>query len=144
MKSTVIVILLIMAAAGLTWLLISGSNTGADGEFTITKSGLAYADLKVGTGKEAKAGHTVTVHYTGRLKDGTKFDSSVDRNKAFPFELGAGEVIKGWDEGVAGMKEGGKRKLVIPPELGYGVRGAGKAIPPNAVLVFEVELLKVQ
>jgi FKBP-type peptidyl-prolyl cis-trans isomerase FkpA len=144
MKSTVIVILLIMAAAGLTWMLISGSNKGLDGEFTTTRSGLMYKDVKVGTGREAKAGDTVTVHYTGRLEDGTKFDSSVDRDEPFPFPLGAGKVIKGWDEGVAGMKEGGKRKLVIPPELGYGARGAGKAIPPNAVLTFEVELLKVQ
>jgi FKBP-type peptidyl-prolyl cis-trans isomerase FkpA len=144
MKSTMIVILLIMAAAGLTWMLISGSKIGADGEFITTGSGLAYLDLKIGTGKEAKAGDTVTVHYTGRLSDGTKFDSSVDRDEPFPFPLGAGKVIKGWDEGVAGMKEGGKRKLVIPPELGYGARGAGKVIPPNAVLIFEVELLKVK
>jgi FKBP-type peptidyl-prolyl cis-trans isomerase len=144
MKTTVIVILLIMAAAGLTWMLISGSNTGADGEFITTKSGLAYVDLKIGTGKEAKPGDTVTVHYTGRLKDGTKFDSSVERDEPFPFQLGAGNVIKGWDEGVAGMKEGGKRKLRIPPELGYGAGGRGKVIPPNAVLIFDVELLKVQ
>jgi FKBP-type peptidyl-prolyl cis-trans isomerase len=144
MKTIVIVILLIMAAAGLTWLLISGSNRGTDEELITTKSGLAYKDLKIGTGKEAKKGDTVTVHYTGLLENGKKFDSSRDRNKPFPFELGAGEVIPGWDEGVAGMKEGGKRKLIIPPELGYGERGAGKGlIPPNAVLLFEIELLKV-
>jgi FKBP-type peptidyl-prolyl cis-trans isomerase len=110
---------------------------------TTTSSGLKYDDETVGTGKEAKAGNTVDVHYTGWLKDGTKFDSSKDRGKPFSFSLGAGRVIKGWDEGVAGMKEGGKRKLVIPPELGYGARGAGAAIPPNAELTFEVELLKV-
>ena len=109
-----------------------------------TKSGLKYEDLKVGTGDEAKAGDTVEVHYTGWLKDGKKFDSSLDRGKPFSFKLGAGMVIKGWDEGVAGMKVGGKRKLTIPPELGYGARGAGNVIPPNAELTFEVELLKVK
>jgi hypothetical protein len=109
-----------------------------------TKSGLKYEDLKEGTGTEAKVGNTVEVHYTGWLKDGKKFDSSLDRKKAFNFKLGAGMVIKGWDEGVAGMKVGGKRKLIIPPELGYGVRGAGGVIPPNAELTFEVELLGVK
>ncbi|HEX4589182.1 MAG TPA: FKBP-type peptidyl-prolyl cis-trans isomerase [Gemmataceae bacterium] len=109
-----------------------------------TKSGLKYTDEKEGTGKEAKKGDTVEVHYTGWLKDGTKFDSSKDRGQPFSFRLGAGMVIKGWDEGVAGMKEGGKRKLIIPPELGYGQRGAGGVIPPNAELTFEVELLKVK
>jgi FKBP-type peptidyl-prolyl cis-trans isomerase len=111
---------------------------------TTTKSGLKYIDEKEGTGAEAKSGNTVDVHYTGWLKDGTKFDSSVDRGKPFSFKLGAGMVIKGWDEGVAGMKVGGKRKLIIPPELGYGARGAGGVIPPNAELTFEVELLGVK
>lgn len=108
-----------------------------------TKSGLLYVDTKAGTGDEAKSGQNVTVHYTGVLqKTGKKFDSSVDRNEPFTFKLGAGEVIKGWDEGVAGMKMGGKRTLYIPAELGYGQRGAGGGvIPPNAMLVFEVELL---
>lgn len=109
-----------------------------------TKSGLKYIDEKVGDGAEAKKGNTVEVHYTGWLKDGTKFDSSKDRGKPFAFPLGAGKVIKGWDEGVAGMKVGGKRKLIIPPELGYGKRGAGNVIPPDAELTFEVELLKVK
>ncbi|MDN4573513.1 peptidylprolyl isomerase [Pandoraea cepalis] len=108
-----------------------------------TDSGLQYDDLQVGDGAEAMPGQTVTVHYTGWLTDGKKFDSSKDRNDPFAFVLGGGMVIRGWDEGVAGMKVGGKRKLVIPPELGYGARGAGGVIPPNATLVFEVELLDV-
>src|SRR5271168_1461520 len=107
-------------------------------------SGLKYQDLKVGTGDPAKKGDTVTVHYTGWLaKGGKKFDSSKDRNKPFSFKLGAGMVIKGWDEGVAGMKVGGKRKLMIPAKLGYGARGSGDAIPPDADLEFEVEMLKI-
>jgi len=109
-----------------------------------TPSGLKYEELQEGTGGTAKAGDTVDVHYTGWLTNGTKFDSSVDRGQPFSFKLGAGRVIKGWDEGVAGMKEGGKRKLTIPSELGYGKRGAGADIPPNAVLVFDVELLKIR
>lgn len=105
---------------------------------------LVIEDTVVGTGAEAVAGSKVSVHYTGRLTDGTKFDSSLDRNQPFVFSLGASQVIKGWDEGVAGMKVGGKRKLTIPPHLGYGENGAGDAIPPNATLVFEIELLDVQ
>jgi FKBP-type peptidyl-prolyl cis-trans isomerase len=109
-----------------------------------TDSGLKYQELKVGTGDEAKAGATLEVHYTGWLKDGKKFDSSVDRNASFSFKLGAGMVIKGWDEGLVGMKVGGKRKLIIPPQLGYGERGAGDVVPPNAEMIFEVELLKIK
>jgi FKBP-type peptidyl-prolyl cis-trans isomerase len=116
----------------------------AEPKTVTTSSGLKYQDLKEGTGAAAKKGDMVEVHYTGWLaKDKTKFDSSLDRGKAFSFELGAGKVIKGWDEGVAGMKVGGKRKLIIPSKLGYGSRGAGKIIPPDADLIFEVELLKI-
>lgn len=106
-----------------------------------TASGLAYTDLVVGKGNSPVSGKTVTVHYTGWLTDGKKFDSSVDRGQPFRFRIGAGEVIPGWDEGVMTMKVGGKRKLTIPAELGYGPAGAGGVIPPNATLVFEVELL---
>jgi len=106
-----------------------------------TASGLIYDDVTEGQGDIAQAGQQVTVHYTGYLTNGTKFDSSKDRNDPFVFPLGAGHVIKGWDEGVQGMKVGGVRKLTIPPQLGYGERGAGGVIPPNATLVFDVELL---
>ena len=108
-----------------------------------TPSGLIVEDINIGEGVAAAAGQKVTVHYTGWLTNGTKFDSSKDRNDPFVFPLGGGRVIKGWDEGVQGMKVGGKRKLTIPPALGYGSRGAGSVIPPNATLVFEVELLGV-
>jgi len=104
-------------------------------------SGLEIEDQIVGDGEEAIAGQTVEVHYTGWLTDGTKFDSSHDRNQTFSFKLGGGQVIAGWDQGVAGMKIGGTRKLTIPPEMGYGERGAGGVIPPNATLVFKVELI---
>jgi FKBP-type peptidyl-prolyl cis-trans isomerase len=118
------------------------------GKVITTDSGLKYEDLKVGDGAEAKKGKNVQVHYTGwLLKDGEKgkkFDSSHDRKEPFDFDLGAGDVIKGWDEGVAGMKVGGKRVLMIPSKLGYGARGAGRDIPPNSDLIFEVELLKVK
>jgi FKBP-type peptidyl-prolyl cis-trans isomerase len=137
---TILSILLAVSVAG------AGQTTkpgGAmDEKVVTTPSGLKYVDLVVGTGPEAEAGKTVVVHYKGWLTDGTPFDSSVDRGP-FSFALGAGRVIKGWDEGVAGMKVGGKRKLVIPPQLGYGARGAGSVIPPNAELIFEVELLKI-
>ncbi|HFE37654.1 MAG TPA: FKBP-type peptidyl-prolyl cis-trans isomerase [Gammaproteobacteria bacterium] len=108
-----------------------------------TASGLNYKDLEVGEGATAEAGQQVTVHYTGWLEDGTKFDSSLDRSEPFQFKLGMGMVIRGWDEGVAGMQVGGKRKLKIPSELGYGASGAGGVIPANATLIFDVELLAV-
>ena len=109
-----------------------------------TPSGLQYHDVKVGTGASPSAGQTAVVHYTGWLLDGKKFDSSKDRGQPFTFALGRGQVIKGWDEGVATMKVGGTRILMIPPELGYGARGAGGVIPPNATLKFEVELLEIR
>ena len=121
----------------------NASPTKVTGKPTSTASGLQYWDIVAGTGATAVAGKTVTVHYTGWLTDGKKFDSSLDRGQPFMFPLGAGRVIKGWDEGVAGMKIGGKRQLRIPPELGYGARGAGALIPPNATLIFDVELLGV-
>ncbi|MCA9973094.1 MAG: FKBP-type peptidyl-prolyl cis-trans isomerase [Anaerolineales bacterium] len=109
--------------------------------YTQTRSGLKYADLAPGDGRSPRPKHKVAVHYTGWLTDGTQFDSSHDRGQPFEFTLGAGEVIRGWDEGVASMQVGGKRQLVIPPELAYGSRGAGGVIPPNATLIFEVTLL---
>lgn len=117
-------------------------NTTGKNEIT-TSSGLSYMDEVVGTGEVAVAGKTATVHYTGWLENGKQFDSSVDRGQPFSFRLGAGQVIKGWDEGVQGMKVGGKRKLTIPANLGYGARGAGGIIPPHATLIFDVELLGV-
>ncbi|TMQ50322.1 MAG: FKBP-type peptidyl-prolyl cis-trans isomerase [Candidatus Eisenbacteria bacterium] len=107
-------------------------------------AGLKIDDLKVGEGAVAETGKTVKVHYTGTLTDGTKFDSSLDRGEPFSFQLGAGQVIRGWDEGVKGMRVGGKRKLTIPPDMGYGAAGAPPKIPPNATLMFEIELLEVQ
>ncbi|SRR4030042_6115073 len=119
--------------------------TGAGASEAVTmENGLKIEDEISGTGVEATAGKNVTVHYTGTLTDGTKFDSSLDRGVPFTFKLGSGEVIAGWDQGVAGMKVGGKRKLTIPPSLGYGAGGAGNVIPPNATLIFEIELLKVE
>ena len=117
------------------------SNQGTE---VTTSSGLKYIDEIIGYGNSPEVGDMVTVHYTGTLEDGTKFDSSVDRNQPFQFEIGVGRVIKGWDEGVLTMKIGGKRKLIIPSELGYGSSGAGDAIPPNATLIFEVELVDIK
>jgi FKBP-type peptidyl-prolyl cis-trans isomerase len=118
-------------------LLIAGVAMPADAQQ------LKVEDIKVGTGAAAVAGKTVTAHYTGTLLDGTKFDSSKDRGRPFSFKLGAGQVIRGWDEGVVGMREGGVRKLTVPPHMGYGDRAAGK-IPPNSTLLFEIELIKVE
>ncbi len=136
------------ATASTTAATAASSSTGENSvEFTTLPNGLQVADLEIGEGAEAAAGQQVTVHYTGWLYEngtaGSKFDSSKDRGQPFQFGLGAGQVIRGWDEGVAGMKVGGKRQLIIPPEMGYGARGAGGVIPPNATLLFEVELLGV-
>lgn len=136
-----------LKAAGAEPLSLNLSHTRLTMTITTTQSGLQYEDVTVGDGAEATAGKYVTVHYTGWLYEngqaGRKFDSSKDRNDPFAFSLGAGHVIKGWDEGVQGMKVGGTRKLIIPAELGYGARGAGGVIPPNATLLFEVDLLEV-
>jgi len=120
------------------------NESKASAEAVTTASGLSYTDMVKGTGAAPTSGKNVTVHYTGVLENGTKFDSSVDRGQPFVFRIGAGEVIPGWDEGVISMKVGGKRKLVIPPHLAYGAAGAGGVVPPNATLIFEVELLDVE
>jgi len=134
----------IALAVGLVaYLSSSGILRWGSGREVTTPSGLKYVDEVVGKGESPQPGKTVTVHYTGRLEDGTKFDSSVDRGEPFPFVIGQGQVIKGWDEGVMTMKVGGKRKLTIPPDLGYGPNGKG-TIPPNATLKFDVELLGVK
>ena len=119
-------------------------NTNSEKKMVTTDSGLQYEDIKEGDGASPQKGQTVVVHYTGTLENGKKFDSSRDRGQPFSFRIGVGEVIKGWDEGVGSMKVGGQRKLIIPPDLGYGARGAGGVIPPNATLVFDVELLDIK
>ncbi|WP_196510794.1 FKBP-type peptidyl-prolyl cis-trans isomerase [Nostoc sp. NZL] len=120
------------------------SNTMSDANAVTTPSGLKYVELKEGTGATPQPGQTVEVHYVGTLENGTKFDSSRDRGQPFSFKIGVGQVIKGWDEGLSTMKVGGRRQLIIPSELGYGARGAGGVIPPNATLLFDVELLGVK
>jgi len=146
LKKTLASLLPLLLLTGVAMTAQGQSNsapTKVEGKGKSTPSGLQYWDIQLGTGDEAKAGKTVKVHYTGWLTDGRKFDSSVDRGQPFSFPLGAGKVIKGWDEGVQGMKVGGKRQLRIPPDLAYGTRGAGGLIPPNATLIFDVELLEV-
>jgi FKBP-type peptidyl-prolyl cis-trans isomerase len=141
-----IALLVMLILAGIALMISStegGDKKKEEEKVITTKSGLKYVERKVGDGKEAKAGQTVSVHYTGTFTDGKKFDSSLDRNDPITFELGVGNVIKGWDEGIAGMKEGGKRKLIIPPDLAYGAKGRG-TIPGNSTLLFEVELVKVK
>ena len=143
-----LLILAFLATLGVACGSSSGSESDSEvimaEETTTTPSGLQIKTLVVGTGEAASAGKTAVVHYTGWLLDGTKFDSSVDRGAPFEFSLGAGRVIKGWDEGVATMNIGGKVELIIPPDLGYGAQGAGGVIPPNATLKFEVELLDLK
>jgi peptidylprolyl isomerase len=139
--------LLLLAAAPLA--ASSGDDRPVGGETVsaaeiVTRSGLRYRELKLGTGATVKAGDTVEVHYILTLQDGRKIDSSFDRRQPFTFTVGGGQVIKGWEEGLIGMKVGGKRKLFVPPELGYGATGAGGLIPPNAVMIFEIELLRVK
>src|SRR5262245_11572276 len=146
MRTNIRVALPLLAVGGL---LLAVGTVAADDKVDETKiittdSGLKYIDLKVGTGDKAKKSNKVQVHYTGWLKNGKKFASSVDSGKPLEFELGADEVIKGWDEGVTGMKPGGKRKLIIPSKLAYGEKGFGNVVPPNADLTFEVELLKIK
>ncbi|MFO1124979.1 MAG: FKBP-type peptidyl-prolyl cis-trans isomerase [Methylocystis sp.] len=139
---------ILAAFAAVASLAVAVDAARSEAEMTKSLTGLQYKDTKVGTGAVAKLGQTAAVHYTGWLynngEKGKKFDSSRDRGQPFEFPLGQGQVIKGWDEGVEGMKVGGKRTLVIPPELGYGARGAGGVIPPNAWLIFDVELVGVK
>ncbi len=139
-----VLVLITVAAVAAACSQSPSPGAGGSGNEVTTPSGLKYTDVKEGTGAQPRAGQTAVVHYTGWLLDGTKFDSSKDRGQPFSFPLGQGRVIRGWDEGVATMKVGGVRKLTIPPDLGYGARGAGGVIPPNATLTFEVELLDVR
>jgi peptidylprolyl isomerase len=139
----------LVLSLSLVILILSGcgmfnQNSAGSGNLITTESGLQYEDLVKGTGASPQNGQNVVVHYTGKLDDGSVFDSSLSRNQPFVFTLGVGQVIKGWDEGIASMQVGGKRRLVIPPKLGYGSQGAGGVIPPNATLDFEVELLGIQ
>lgn len=135
-------VLAAVAVAAVLFVIFRGGGSSTQSEVT-TASGLKYIDEVVGTGDSPKPGQNVTVHYTGTLENGTKFDSSVDRGQPLPFRIGTGAVIKGWDEGVMTMKVGGKRRLIVPPKLGYGAAGFPPSIPPNATLIFEVELLSV-
>jgi len=139
----VIVVLVIAAIAFVAFNGFANRKSSTPNAVSTTASGLKIDDLIVGTGQAAKAGDTISVHYTGYLADGTKFDSSLDRNQPYEFVLGQGNVIPGWDQGLVGMKVGGKRKLTIPPELAYGAQGTGP-IPPNATLTFEVQLLGIK
>jgi FKBP-type peptidyl-prolyl cis-trans isomerase FkpA len=155
-KNIIAVLFVLVLVAGTAALLYSRSNSDSttpmptsstsenSGQVRTLEGGLQIQDIVLGTGDEAKAGMNIAVHYTGTLADGTKFDSSLDRGQPFQFTLGQGMVIRGWDVGVAGMRVGGKRKLIIPPAMAYGDRGAGGVIPPNSTLTFIVELLAVR
>jgi peptidylprolyl isomerase len=138
-----VVIIVVLIAGAAAYLLVPGLPGRAGAEVTMP-SGLKYTDLVVGNGPSPRRGQTAVVHYTGTLTNGTKFDSSVDRGQPYSFVMGTGPVIQGWHEGIASMKVGGKRHLVIPPALGYGAQGRPPSIPPNSVLVFDVELLDVK
>jgi peptidylprolyl isomerase len=140
-KAIAFLIIAALAVAAVLFIIFRGGGS-APGQVT-TASGLKYIDEVVGTGDNPRPGQNVTVHYTGTLENGTKFDSSVDRGQPYPFRIGTGAVIKGWDEGVMTMKVGGKRRLMVPAKLGYGADGNPPRIPPNAPLIFEVELLSV-
>ena len=148
-RIAIIVVAVLLIVLVLAYFIIQNQNKKSQalvstGNLVTTATGLQYQDLILGNGEDAITGNTVSVHYTGWLEDGTKFDSSLDRGQPFEFTLGLGQVIQGWDEGVTGMKVGGKRKLIIPPDLAYGSSGAGGVIPPNATLTFEVELLEIK
>jgi peptidylprolyl isomerase len=144
MVTRIVFALMILLATACSSASAPASGSAGGGQEVTTPSGLKYTDEVVGTGKQPQAGQTAIVHYTGWTLDGKKFDSSKDRKQPFQFPLGAGQVIKGWDEGVATMKVGGKRILIVPPQLGYGASGRPPVIPPNATLRFEVELLDVR
>jgi len=142
-KAIAFLIIAALAVAAVLFIILSGGGGSTPGGEVTTTSGLKYIDEVVGTGDSPKPGQNVTVHYTGTLENGTKFDSSVDRGQPYPFRIGTGAVIKGWDEGIMTMKPGGKRRLIVPAKLGYGASGNPPKIPPNATLIFEVELLSV-
>lgn len=139
----IVSVLVIIGAFSAVIYYSSAKDKQSEGEMITTASGLQYQEITVGTGQEAKNGDTVTVHYVGTLEDGTQFDSSRDRGEPFQVTIGTGGVIAGWEEGLQGMRVGGTRKLVVPPELGYGAQAVGDVIPANSTLIFEIELLSI-